>query len=244
MLNKITEHRSFGAVTEGTERWTSNSSIYTFNVQETEVKTEEGDIEKTFLMYEFSNLLTWSQVRVDFIRVYAEYKGYDGAMRAQLLAGDDEVARAQLKYILAEGEYFASGMGQMNRLPSFRRLKQAEVSVYDVSPAVNEFTLMGKQIWLPNKIRVSLTNSINIEKTAGKEVTTLWFDGVCYEIPIPQALQMLAALEIYALECYNVTHRHLAEVDKLTSMETIKTYNYKTGYPAKLNFDYKEIRVC
>lgn len=38
MLNKITEHRSFGVVTEGTERWTSNTSIYTFNVQETETK--------------------------------------------------------------------------------------------------------------------------------------------------------------------------------------------------------------
>ena len=244
MLNKITEHRSFGVVTEGTERWASNTSIYTFNVQETETKTEEGDIEKTFLMYEFSNLLSWPQIRTDFVRAYAEYKGYNGDMRVQLLAGDNEVERAQLKYILAEGEYLASGMGQMNRLPSFRRLKQAEISVHDVSPAVNEFTLMGKQIWLPNKTRVSLSNSINIEKAAGKEVTTLWFGGVRYEIPIGQALQMLAALEIYALECYNVTHKHLAEVDKLTSVETIKTYSYKTGYPDKLNFDSREIRVC
>lgn len=110
------------------------------------------------------------------------------------------------------------------------------IETYDTSPAVNSFTLGGKEMWLPKETRVGLVNSISIEKAAGKETTVLWFDGEKYELPVDTALQMLSALELYALECYNTTAAHKAAVSALASVEDIVAYDYTANYPSKLNF--------
>ena len=111
-----------------------------------------------------------------------------------------------------------------------------EIEQYDTSDAVNSFTLQGKQMWLPKETRVGLVNSVTIEKNAGKETTILWFGGEKYELPVDTALQMLSALELYALECYNVTAAHKAAVSALENVEDIVTYDYTSDYPSKLNF--------
>lgn len=111
-----------------------------------------------------------------------------------------------------------------------------QITEYDTSSDVNSFTLQGKQMWLPKETRVGLVNSITIEKAAGKETTTLWFDGEKYELPVDDALQMLSALELYALECYNVTAAHKANVMTLESVGDVVAYDYESGYPDKLNF--------
>ena len=110
------------------------------------------------------------------------------------------------------------------------------IETYDTSPAVNSFTLGGKEMWLPKETRVGLVNSISIEKAAGKETTVLWFGGEKYELPVDTALQMLSALELYALECYNVTAAHKAAVSALDNVEEIIAFNITEGYPTKLNF--------
>lgn len=127
-----------------------------------------------------------------------------------------------------------------NEAPTPQTLKEkmrAEIEAYDTSAAVNSFMLGDKRMWLDKETRVGLVNSINIEKAAGKETTTLWFDAVQYEIPVDTALQMLAALELYALDCYNVTQSHIASVRLLDNVETLEGYDYTAGYPEKLVFD-------
>lgn len=42
------------------------------------------------------------------------------------------------------------------------------------------------------------------------------------------------ALEMYALECFNVTASHKAAVGELKSIEEVKAYDYKAGYPKML----------
>ena len=111
-----------------------------------------------------------------------------------------------------------------------------QITEYDQSEDVNSFTLQGKQMWLPKETRVGLVNSITIEKNAGKETTVLWFGGERYELPVDTALQMLSDLELYALECYNVTAAHKAAVNALESVEDVVACDYTQGYPEKLNF--------
>ena len=111
-----------------------------------------------------------------------------------------------------------------------------QITEYDQSEDVNSFTLQGKQMWLPKETRVGLVNSVTIEKNAGKETTVLWFGGERYELSVDTALQMLSALELYALECYNVTAAHKAAVNALESVEDVVAYDYTQGYPEKLNF--------
>ena len=111
-----------------------------------------------------------------------------------------------------------------------------QITEYDQSENVNSFTLQGKTMWLPKETRVGLVNSVTIEKNAGKETTVLWFGGEKYELPVDTALQMLSALELYALECYNATAAHKAAINALESVEDVVVYDYTQGYPEKLNF--------
>lgn len=118
--------------------------------------------------------------------------------------------------------------------------KLQQITDYDTSPAVNSFTLNGADVWLDKATRVGLMNSTTIEKAAGNETTTLWFaiNGVETEIVVAcdAAIQMLSALEMYALECYNRTAQHKAAVVKLTGKAEVEAYDFTTGYPEKLSF--------
>ncbi len=48
---------------------------------------------------------------------------------------------------------------------------------------------------------------------------------------------MLSALEMYALECFNVTAGHKAKVSALTTVEDVSAYDYTTGYPTMLELN-------
>lgn len=113
-------------------------------------------------------------------------------------------------------------------------LKQIEI--YDKSSNVNSFFLNGIQVWLDKNTRVGLMNSLTIEKNSGKEVSTLWFNNICITINCDAAMQMLSALELYALECYNKTAEHKVAVEALTNIELVQNYDYTVGYPTKLDF--------
>ena len=77
-------------------------------------------------------------------------------------------------------------------------------------------------------------NSTTIAKNMGQETTTLWLGGVKLEVNCDLAIQLLSALEMYALECFNVTAAHKAAVSELESVEDVLAYDYTAGYPSKL----------
>ena len=149
----------------------------------------------------------------------------------ELLAGQSTgliIAESKNRYpILVEYEY---------DIEEVRKIKVSEIQIFDKSTNVNSFDLLDKSMWLDKSTRVGLFNSISIEKNVGKTHTTLWYDAVKYVIPIPNALAMLNALELYALNCYNVTQSHIAAVRSLQTIEEIENYDYTIGYPEKLSF--------
>lgn len=111
------------------------------------------------------------------------------------------------------------------------------VESYDVSKAVNDFSIQGKSLWLPKSDRVGLPMRFQAEKAEGKSETTLWAsDGSKFTLAIDTALQMLLALEAYASKCYDNTMAHIAAIQGLETSEAIMSYDYTGGYPAKLVF--------
>lgn len=112
--------------------------------------------------------------------------------------------------------------------------KIAEITAYDTSSSVNGFMLNGLLVWLDKATRVGLMNSTTIAKAAGNETTTLWLGGLKLVVDCDKAIQLLSALEMYALECFNVTASHKAAVNELKSIEEVEVYDYKTGYPKML----------
>lgn len=112
--------------------------------------------------------------------------------------------------------------------------KIAEIIAYDTSSAVNGFKLNGMLVWLDKATRVGLMNSTTIAKAAGQETTTLWLGDVKLVVDCDKAIQLLSALEMYALECFNVTASHKAAVGELKAIEEVEAYDYKAGYPKML----------
>ena len=115
--------------------------------------------------------------------------------------------------------------------------KIAEIAAYDTSDNVNGFILNGLLVWLDKATRVGLMNSTTIAKAAGQETTTLWLGGLKLVVDCDKAIQLLSALEMYALECFNVTAAHKKAVSELTSIEEVEKYDITAGYPAQLRME-------
>ena len=128
---------------------------------------------------------------------------------------------------------FSAKLGAL-KLEEAKAEKIAEITDYDTSDKVNGFILNGMLVWLDKATRVGLMNSTNIAKAAGQETTTLWLGGAKLVVDCDKAIQLLSALEMYALECFNVTASHKKAVSELMSLEDVEVYEYKAGYPKML----------
>lgn len=114
--------------------------------------------------------------------------------------------------------------------------KKAEIREYDRSDDVNGFTINGEFVWLNKNTRSGLMLRLNAEEAIGKVETTLWYNDKQFTLEIANARMMLYAIENYASACYDNTQRHLTEVEKLTTKEEVEAYEFKVGYPSKLEF--------
>ena len=110
------------------------------------------------------------------------------------------------------------------------------ITAYDSSSEVNCFYMQGQPMWLDKATRAGLMLRFQAEQSMGKTETTLWYGSVMYTLPLDSAMAMLMALEVYASQCYDNTQRHIAAVSALESIEQVEAYDYKAGYPQKLEF--------
>lgn len=124
-----------------------------------------------------------------------------------------------------------------------KKAKIAEIVAYDTSGKVNGFILNGMLIpWSKNdpnspnvEKRMGLRQNIADKVALGEENIAIWLKGMSFTMPCAQAEALMRSIENYAYECFNVTARHKAAVNELTTIEEVEAYDYKTGYPEKLN---------
>ena len=112
-----------------------------------------------------------------------------------------------------------------------------QIDKYDTSPSVNGFMLNGQRVWLNKDTRVGLMNSTSIAKAMGQPTTTLWLGDVKLVVECDKAIQLLSALEMYALECFNVTAAHKKAVSEMSTVEEVLAYDYTAGYPEVLTMN-------
>ena len=128
------------------------------------------------------------------------------------------------------------------KLNTAKQNKIYDIEQYDTSSStINSFTLNGKERWLKNDLRRSLSYSTNILKEDGEKTVDIWFDTECETMNIDNALYMLKELEVYAKQTNNVTHQHKAEVMALTSIEEVEAYDITKDYPEKLVFSNEKL---
>ena len=115
-----------------------------------------------------------------------------------------------------------------------KKAKIAEIAAYDTSSSVNGFMLNGLLVWLDKATRVGLMNSTTIAKATGQETTTLWLGGAKLVVDCDKAIQLLSALEMYALECFNVTAAHKSAVAELKTIKEVEAFDVTADYPQQL----------
>ena len=115
-----------------------------------------------------------------------------------------------------------------------QKMVLAEIDKHDTSSAVNGFILNGQRVWLDKATRVGLMNSTTIAKAMGQPTTTLWLGDAKLVVECDKAIQLLSALEMYALECFNVTAAHKKAVTEMSTVESVLGYDYTAGYPKML----------
>lgn len=121
-------------------------------------------------------------------------------------------------------------------IEDYRRDKKEEITRFDSSHEVNEFRINGMSVWIDKATRAGLMLRFQAEKAIGKTDTSLWYEGYKFDLTIDAAMQMLYALEVYASTCYDNTQLHLSVIGNLETIEEIEAYDYRTGYPEKLEF--------
>ena len=165
----------------------------------------------------------------DYMLERYDYKPSMDLVLNDILASGEQASMEEIREI-------SDGLGA-EPLEYMRKAMLAYIDVYDSSSAVNSFLLNGMDVWLDKVTRMGLMNSTTIAKAAGLDETTLWLGDIELVVDCDKAIQLLSELEIYALECFNVTASHKAEVNKLDNIDAVLTYDYREGYPEKLNME-------
>lgn len=115
----------------------------------------------------------------------------------------------------------------------------SKINEHDKSSQVNGVTINGMYTWFDKATRVGLRNSTNVLKKLGNETTSLWVNNKEITIKCDQLIDMLDKLEVYALNCFDITSKHKRNVYQLSTIEEIENYDYTSGYPEKLTFTYE-----
>lgn len=194
-------------------------------------------------------------MKVNFVKTFIPVKDFVAVEKVgnKMFVRFDAVKDADMDaYSCVEGSVSASEYNEQEVRREYETWKQkwaekalvlakkdkiAEITAYDTSDKVNGFILNGLLVWLDKATRVGLMNSTAIAKNMGQKKTTLWLGSYQLEVDCDKAIQLLSELEMYALECFNVTAAHKKAVIELDNIDAVLTYDYKSGYPEKLNME-------
>lgn len=178
-------------------------------------KTEDGQVKESSLC--------------DYMLERYDYKPSMDLVLNDILASGEQASMDEIREI-------SEGLGA-EPLWYMKNAMLAYIEKYDASSSVNSFLLNGMEVWLDKETRVGLMNSTTIAKSMGQQKTTLWLGSYQLEVDCDKAIQLLSALEMYALECFNVTAAHKKAVSELDNIKVVLTYDYKSGYPDKLKME-------
>lgn len=213
--------------------WYYNYDItqYTVKVRDMDSEEEKDETRYSYVQVRISGKPTLSKCVEAILKQYVN-KEKSTLYDIMLLQGTND----QIDDIYYNIQVDFGIESPISKLDQAKKEVIRKIDEYDTSVNVNSFKLNGVDVWLNKDTRVGLMNSISIEKAAGKEQSALWFNSICVTINCDSAIQMLSALELYALDCYNKTAWHKINVQNLSSIEEVHNYDYTQGYPSKLEF--------
>ena len=162
----------------------------------------------------------------DYMLERYDYKPSMELVLNDILTSGEQASMEEIKEI-------CEGLGA-EPLEYMRKAMLYYIEKYDTSSSVNGFELNGMQTWLDKATRVGLVNSINVTQRAGGQKIELWLGNYKLELDCNKAIELLSKIEMYAMNCFNVTSLHKKQVSEFSNIEDFLNYDYKSGYPDKL----------
>lgn len=170
------------------------------------------------------------------------FNAYARGLTQEAEAKSEELARLEAmtdaEWDRKQEDYLLNDYSDAELLAQAKEAKLAEITAYDTSSEVNGFNVAGMTLWFSPEKRVAIEKGVRNCKAVGRESYEAWLDalGTTVSVPCDTALDWLAQIEVYALDCMNVTNKHKAAVNALTTVDEVAAYDYKSGYPDKLTF--------
>lgn len=119
-----------------------------------------------------------------------------------------------------------------------RALKLEALDTYDTSSKVNTFIIQGTHMWLDGLDRCKLEQGVKDCIKKGREIYGLCIPDVgVLDMPCEKVLEMLAEIDVYAVDCFKNTFLHREAIKNLATIEEIDAYDFTTGYPEILEFE-------
>ena len=197
----------------------------------TAFKVVDGDIyrvawAKTMQVEKTEDGRTIESSLCDYMLERYDYKPSMDLVLNDILASGEQASMEEIREI-------SEGLGA-EPLEYMRKAMLSYIEKYDISSSVNGFELNGMQTWLDKDTRVGLMNSINVTQRAGGQKIGLWLGNYKLELNCNKAIELLSKIEMYAMNCFNVTSLHKKQVYEFSNIEDFLNYDYKSGYPDKL----------
>lgn len=122
-----------------------------------------------------------------------------------------------------------------------KKVKTDALLAYDSSDAVNSFDVIIRgetmSLWINKETRADYRSSIEAAELLGRTEVNPVFGGQEVTMDIQMAKMALAQVQLYANQCYGVTERHKAAIEKMQSVQEVEEYDFTTGYPERLRFE-------
>jgi hypothetical protein len=228
---------------------------FNYNIKEVPVITESGE-DKTTFEYDTVHIGGSPEYEKLVKAVIAEHYSLEEetalinkynafAMKLSVDPADKEKYETYLKKVsglkaMIKGDLRALGlMAPEPELTLSQAItsKLAEIDAYDTSSEVNSFLFNGQKTWIDAGTRAVFRNSIDSAELLQEETIQMPLGGTILTVPVANAKIMLAKIQRYADNAVIVTAQHKAVVSVLTDISKVDGYNFKTGYPAKEEFN-------
>ena len=181
---------------------------------------------KTMQTYKTEDMQEKESSLCDYMLELYDYKPSMDLVLSDILASGEQASMEEIKEI-------SEGLGA-EPLCYMKKAMLVYIEKYDASSSVNSFLLNGMEVWLDKATRVGLMNSINVTQRAGGQKIGLWLGNYKLELDCNKAIELLSKIEMYAMNCFNITSLHKKQVSQFSNIEDFLNYDYKSGYPDKL----------
>lgn len=125
---------------------------------------------------------------------------------------------------------------ESNILAAIKQKKKKEALNYYNSDDINLIEVQGVYVYLDPDLRFKIKERLIATKEKGIENTNLNLKSIRFEnINVDTVSKMLDEIVLQYAKAYDVEQQHEINIDSFSTIENVISYDYKSGYPAKLN---------